>query len=179
VKRHLRNLAAAAVLSLLVVVSGAAQDTDKDRPASTGALTLESLGTLLDNMGLEPRQVKNKAGKLVGHSVRMSNPSYNFSVGFDISPNTDWMYLTIWLKVLPDPKVPVNKLAGLLGANQAIEPAFFGLDARDNQFYLRTAVYNRGIKAALIKRMLSNMERAMLDYGKYWDPKKWDKPGDK
>jgi hypothetical protein len=174
-------MASFVVMTLWLGTSWAFADQPQPPAAATTsectALTGEAVMILLEGMGYEPKDIKDELGQLVGASIRVEGSLYSYTVDLSLSGNKQWLWMTIGLKNLPDPKVPAEVLSKLLGANSVIGPNFFAYHEKDNVFELKRPILNRGIKAADIRQALTRLDQDMKTYAEAWDPDKW--PGAK
>ncbi len=150
-------------------------------PSSEGAkvLTGPELVKMLEGLGYEPKELKDDKNAVTGGQFKFEGKSYTYAPSFILSPNGDWIWLSVWLKALPDPKVPGDKCKQLLKINDEWGPGYFAYNEANNMFRFKLPIYNRGIKPALLKGMLSLMDSTLSyeDAAKAWDPDKWsEKP---
>ena len=184
------------VLAVLLGVAGVGMSGDgSDKPdtpkpkvkakekESGGALTATELNTLLENMGYEVKEAKNDKKEVIGGSIKYEGKGYTYTVSLMLSPNQSWVWITIWLAQPPNPKIPADKLKLLMSINDEIGPCCFTYNPSNNYFRLKTPIYNRGIKAPIIRAMLKQMDDTMANpkYAAAWNPAKWEdeKPKEK
>ena len=158
-------------LTAVLFAASAALAQKPDEPKST-ALTIQDLKTMIVNMGHEPKEYKNDKGEVYSLGLRIES-TYNYTVFFEFSGNKQWLWATVWLKQLPDPKVPAEVLKKLLAANNN-GPAHFTYFEKDNMFKVSMVMSNNGIKPAELNRALKMIETAIIQNATAWDPEKWE-----
>ncbi|MDB5307316.1 MAG: hypothetical protein JWO38_1518 [Gemmataceae bacterium] len=151
---------------------GAAQDAKKpaDQP-----LTLDTLRTMLENMGYEIEDVKNKDGKVAGFRLKIEQEGWTHRVVVDISPSGQWVWLTSWLTTPPKgTTVPPDIYRKMLEANFTNGLPFFSIDPTDGAPRVQTPLLNRGVVTpAVMRRQVDGLLSTVRQTAGVWDPEKW------
>jgi hypothetical protein len=166
---------AVVALALALGASGARADqpTAAGVPAESSALTAQGLKKMMQDMGYVTKDFKNIKGEMIGVSFKVLSHPCDYYVSATLSGDHQWVYLGVWLKPLPTPKVPADKLKKLLSLNEIIGPAYFSYSERNNEFRLTLPIYNQGIKPAVMRAVLGYLDTDINQYGTTWDPEKW------
>jgi hypothetical protein len=126
----MKTLMTAALLAALALTGLAkADEPTKPTPAPTQAtekkVSLEELGSVLEQMGYTAQPVKDKQGKIVGYTIQVSRGGSNTSILLSLSPSKTrvWMYVGI---MTFDEKVPATQelLLALLAKHDELWPAY-------------------------------------------------------
>jgi hypothetical protein len=174
-----------AFAAALVLVLGATWSlADKDKPPAPTegkhqcpALTGQDIKTMLENLGYEAADIKDKEGNLIGGSVKQDNGTYSYTVSVAHSVNKEWVWVSIGLGPLPDPKIPADIGTKLLQANASMGVARFAHYTQGNSLSLATPMLNKGIKPADLSKVMRDLDGNMLRHREVWDSRLW--PGAK
>ncbi|MCI0464193.1 MAG: YbjN domain-containing protein [Gemmataceae bacterium] len=142
--------------------------SDADQPA-----TLESIKTVLDNMGYEYEANKDKEGKVTSYAVKLSRDGWNFVITVSPSGNQRWIWLTAWLRK-PKEGWPASILQKMLEHNHRVALPYFAIDQSDSQVKLSTPLHNRAITPALLRTNIDDLCTNLKNTVSLWDPEKWD-----
>lgn len=146
-----------------------------DATPTTGAvaLTVESLGTMLENMGYEPKIGQYSDGsKYI--SVLISRNTWTFGIGFDLSPDKSQIWLSSYLAEVKEPNsVKPEYLFKLLEANNAVWPCYFVYFTQSKGLSLYRPLKNQDVKPALLKNTLESHMNAIESTAGLWDVSQW------
>lgn len=115
--------------TLLFSGLASAQETPaKETPKAnenTKGLSHEDLGTMLEDLGYEPKTIKmNDGGKR--YLVKMSRDTWNFNIAVELSPNRSFVWLSGNLGKLPEgDNLKRDLLLKLLESNHENSPRHF------------------------------------------------------
>lgn len=147
---------------------------DTTGPAPGGVvLTVDSLETMLENMGYEPKAGKyNDGTKYL--TVSIARGTWTFAIGLDLSPDKSQIWLSSYLAEVKDPaKVKPEPLLKLLEANNAIWPCYFVYFTSHNGLSIYRPLKNLDLKPALLKNTLESHMNAIESTAGLWDVSKW------
>ena len=139
---------------------------------SAPALTAKSLGTMLDGMGLSPKEGKYDTGTPY-FDDKMLHDGWDFPVRLALSADNRALWLQVNLGTLPDvDKIPAERLLNLMRKNAAgTGKAQFCV--RGNSLMLMQPVDNRHLTPALILRELQDICTAGKALEPDYNPKNW------
>ncbi len=147
---------------------------DSTAPASGGvALTTESLATMLENMGYEPKTGQYSDGSKY-LSLAVARGTWTFGIGLDISPDKSQIWLSSYLAEVKEPdKVKPEPLMKLLEANNSVWPCYFVYFTQSKGLSLYRPLKNLDVKPALLKNTLEAHMNAIETTAPLWDVAKW------
>jgi hypothetical protein len=154
-------MASVGLLALAVTVRPAMADDDDDAPkpkkpapkATTGALTDESLGALLEKLGYEAKAQNSKTGTY--YSIEFEEDGWTFRYTVSLSPNKKFLWISTSVVTLSEgTKLPAETLLRLLEENDRIGPTTISYDKQYKQIRVAVALYNRGITAGGLKEQM-------------------------
>jgi hypothetical protein len=159
----------------LTALPAAAADTAPTAPAN-GALTPETLGKLLTDMGLDPKKINDNVYEVV---VKRSN--YVVYFRFQLSSDKSRLWVTSYLESIDDvSKVPADVMAKLLEWNFKASPSFFYFynpaDAKKpalRYLYIARPVDNRNITASFLRLELDTMFDTVKNTQSLWKASEW------
>ncbi len=125
-------------------------------PAASGALTIESLATMLEGLGYE-----NKVSLYSDNSkyidLTLSRGNWNITTSVDLSPDKSMFWLTVYLTKVEDPtKAPLTAALKLLESEAAVWPSYFTYNTKSNLIYITRPVPNGNLKATTLRPILDS-----------------------
>jgi hypothetical protein len=141
------------------------------------ALTPEAIKTIISNMGYEPKELKTNDGQVYGYTFPYKGKEYNYSINVEISPSKKFVWASVWLKQLPDPKLPADRAAKALQISDFYGVAFLTHNEKNNYFRAKVYLLNSGIKPADMRLAIEDLDGLITASADVWDPEKW--PGAK
>jgi len=132
-----------------------AQKTDQDPPKQTEVagqtLTEDTLKSVLDNMGYEPRKLSK------GYLLAIKQDTWTINMQVVLSPDGRKVGLNSNLGSVPDPAtVQADQWMSLLIANGDIDPSAFYFDKTQKKLYLHRSFDNRAITPANLRKEIEN-----------------------
>jgi hypothetical protein len=166
---HLSKAASAIILLLLVAVvpfqSGASA-----RQGGTSDM-MQDLIKAAGSLGHDSETVRADKGKGAVMGVMIKRASGGW-VWCYRSARPGWVILRIRL-AKPSGAVPLDKLGGLLAANDTTDPSYFGYSKSDNVLFIETPVAQGSIDSRVLERAISHMDLASERNERLWNPKRW------
>lgn len=162
--RTLVLLAAAAILSLGAVLTRRAS-AGNPPPQQGGRLTVEQLGDALSSFG---KNTVSNNGQ-VYYSVNCGHGQWKSSVVISLSPNGNFIWMTIDPAAMPDPaKTSLPALLNLLKKNTDIGPMFFSINGR--RLRLSYPVPNYDLTTGRVKAYVQTIVDTAVATMSLWDP---------
>jgi len=132
-----------------------AQDKDQDPPKQTEpagqTLSDDTLKTVLDNMGYEPKKLSK------GYLLAIKQSTWTINMQVVLSPDNRKLGLNSNLGVVEDPaSIQAAQWMNLLIANGDIDPSAFYFDKTQKKLYLHRSFDNRAITPAILKKEIEN-----------------------
>ena len=113
-----------------------------------GPITLDKLKELLTSLNYDPKP-SSDTGKVKKWIVTNTGSSLNVPTAYEISPSTNYIWLTVNLGNAPTDSCEKN--TALLRKNMDIQPCFFYITSK-NLLMMALAVENRAVTSAVLKR---------------------------
>jgi hypothetical protein len=130
-----------------------------------GRLTIEQLGDALSSYG---KNTVNNNGQ-VYYSVNVSRGQWKGTVIVSLSPNKNFIWMTIDPAAMPDPgQTSAAAILNLLKKNDDIGPMFFSVNGR--RLRLSSPVPNYDLTAATVKAYLQAVVDTTVNTMSLWDP---------
>lgn len=129
-----------------------------------GVITRPQLREMLTQLGYEVTDVVKDAGK-EKYSVKFAKYDLNIPVGFEISPSTSYVWLTVNLGDAP--KEGNTQTLNLLKQNSKIQPTFFYI-TDSGRLMAALAVENRGITNALLRSRAETISENVGKTKEFW-----------
>ncbi|WP_460553873.1 hypothetical protein [Ferruginibacter profundus] len=102
------------------------------------------------------------------YEVKFTTATFDVPVGFEISPSTNFVWLTVFLGA---PRADTSVMnAALLKQNGAIQPCQFYITAKGN-LMMGLAVENRGLTNAILKRHSDKIVADVSSTASFWQQK--------
>ncbi len=115
--------------------------------SQSSSIDRKQLREMLVQLGYEVTDINKEVGK-EKYSVSFANDGLNIPIGFEISPSTSYVWLTINLGDAPT--TGNQKTLDLLKQNAKVQPSFFYI-TESNRLMAALAIENRGITNAILK----------------------------
>jgi hypothetical protein len=169
-------LSITAPLLLIGLTAGAPVEGAAAQPAPA-VLTIESLGSVLENMGYEVKTVKNSAG-VPYYVLNLKRGTWTFIFEVSLSPNKAYLWLGVPLNVVPEGAVTGAgpQLLRLLEENFNIAPTFFSYYPGSKRLLLQSAMENRDVTPAKLRARIDAMQDVVERTFPLWDTSKWVAP---
>lgn len=132
-------------LIFLLPVAAAAQNCD--------VITRPQLKERLQQMGFDVKTLNDKAGE-EKYSIDHQGTGFNVPVAYEISPSTNFIWLTVNLG--PADTTNADKNMELLKETANIQPSFFYITAKGN-LMMAVAIENRGVTEAILRRHINKL----------------------
>lgn len=127
----------------------AQEAADDTRPPAKASLTDASLFQMLDEMGYEPKKLKQ------GVVVSIKQGDWTFNVQLLISPNKEKIGLNANMGLVEDPaSVTAAQWMNLLASNTDIAPSFFYYNKTSKTLYMHRVLDNRYMTSALLRQQI-------------------------
>ena len=135
-------------------------------------LTGESLGVILENMGLSPKQGKYTSGKPY-YDVVIKQDNYETPVCVALSPNEKVVWLHVYLGDLPPmDQVPAEVLINLMKkSGSTVGRAMFCV--RSEKLYMLQSFDNIAITPAKLLNQFQDLGNSVKGSEKDWTTKDW------
>ena len=125
-------------------------------------LNADSLKNIAEGLGYDVKVLSADAGK-EKYEIALKTENLNIPVGLEISATTNYVWLTVNL----GPNSAKKKHEELLKSNFNIQPCFFYITTKGT-LMCATAIDNRGISAAILKRCLEKISSDVDKTSKIW-----------
>ena len=124
----------------------------------------KQLKTILEQLGYTVKDLVTTPGA-EKYEVKTKTASFDVPVGYEISPSTNFIWLTVFLG--PAKADTSLKNSALLRQNSAIQPCFFYITAKGN-LMMGVAVENRGVTNAILRRHTEKLIADVSSTATYW-----------
>jgi hypothetical protein len=145
--------------SWLLPVFGHAQSCDP--------ITRPQLKEKLVQMGFEVNTISDKAGE-EKYSVSHPGTGFNIPIGYEISPSTNFIWLTTNLGKAEN--ITDEKSMEMIKENGKIQPCFFYITS-SGIVMMALAVENRGVTAAVLRRHIDKIVADVSKTSAIWQVK--------
>jgi hypothetical protein len=142
-------------------------------PAPTGSVTIESLQSMLDAMGYEPKLGNYNDGS---HYVLLAvpRPNYTITVSLDLSPDKSNIWMSVFLNEVKDPdKAPTATLLRMLEVENGIWPTYLSYNSNAKTFYAYRPLKNQDLKPALMRTTIESFLTNIEATASLWDTSTW------
>ena len=116
-------------------------------------ITRPQLKEKLEQMGFEVKTINDKVGE-EKYSVSHPGSGFNVPVGYEISPSTNFIWLTTFLGKADTTNA--EKSLRMVRENANIQPSFFYITAKGN-LMMGVGIENRGITNAILRRHIDKL----------------------
>jgi hypothetical protein len=169
-KFALAGMMATALGALQARAEGPTPAPKADKPVTTTApLTDESLLTMLQNMGYDPKI--DKVEKTSIYTLKIDQDKWTYTIDVALSGDKDQLWITSSAADFPaDGKVPAEKLLQLLEETNTIGPAAVYTDKQHKNIKVSLPLLNHGgVTPAVFRTYLSDYVRDLADVQKLCD----------
>ena len=125
-------------------------------------LSADSLKKMAEGLGYDIKVLSSDAGK-EKYEISLKTDNLNIPVALEISASTNY----IWLTVNLGPNSAKKKHEELLKSNFNIQPCFFYITTKGT-LMCATAMDNRGVAPAILKRCLEKISSDVDKTSKIW-----------
>ena len=150
-------------VSPLIQAQNTGQDPPKPVEASGQTLTEDTLKTVLDNMGYEPKKLTK------GYLIAIKQDTWTLNMQIVLSPDGRKVGLNSNLGAVEDPaSIQASQWMNLLIANGNIDPSAFYFDKDQKKLYLHRSFDNRAITPASLKKEIENFAGNIVKTDDLW-----------
>jgi len=125
-------------------------------------LTPDSLNNMIKGLGYETKNINTDAKPK--YEFTCKTQKFNIPISGEVSPSGNYVWLTINLGAVSK---DTSKHLPLLSANADIQPSFFYVTKKDS-LMLASPIDNRGISAAVLKRVVEKMIKDVDNTATLW-----------
>lgn len=143
----------------------------KTTPAKVAAkqLTVEELGTMLENLGYEVVPVKTDKGTAYGWDNKFDSDGTTIYARVEISPSGKFLWITGLIATVKNANdIPKETLIALLAANTQIAPCQVQLDTKCNSISVALALGNSNFTPADMRYALQRYTTSIKTVVKIW-----------
>jgi hypothetical protein len=143
--------------------------------ADDSQLSLASLGTMLEAMGLKPNKFESSYNFTFPFKAETE---WNMTMAATMSADEQGIWLTAFLAELPSSAadVPRTALLRLLAQNDEMgEGIFFAYMSKVRKIVLECFLANEDLNSAVFKECLSDLASRVAATQQYWDVAEWKK----
>jgi hypothetical protein len=131
--------------------------------APPGQLTDDTLRTMLDGMGLEPKPLSK------GFLIAIKRDTWTYNMQFVLSANKDKLGMNANLGMIEDAdSVTAAQWKALMISNGNIEPSVFYYDPDHKKLYLHRVLDNRCLTPAYLRSQIENFISDMKSTADLW-----------
>ncbi len=155
-----------------------AQDAAPIAKAAPGAITEESLGQILESLGLKPK--KNEQRYDFTFATKIQEIDWNFSMSTVLSEDKSSVWIMAWLDELPRSArdVPRSALLRMLALNDKMgKGKFFSYIPAHRRFALQQVIDNRDLSAKKFRGHLFELGQTVALTYPQWGVEAWKDPG--
>jgi hypothetical protein len=150
-------------LNGLIHAQGANPEPVKQSEVAGQVLTDDSLKSMLDNMGYEPKKLTK------GYLLVIKQDTWTLNMQLVISPDGRKLGLNANLGKVDDlATVPASQWIDLLVSNGDIDPSFFYVDKEQKKLYLHRSFDNRAVAPAILRKELDNFATNIRQTNALW-----------
>ncbi len=164
----------AAVILTALVLTNTAHAQDGQKPLPPGALTEESLGQVLNAIGLKPLKTDKRYDFAFKTSVK--GEEWKFSMSAVLSRNGESVWVMAWLDQIPSKssQVPQLALLKLLAANDKMgNGKFFAYIPTNKRFVLQRVMKNERMGTKVLMSALQDLAISVADEYPTWAVTNW------
>jgi hypothetical protein len=179
----LRHLMLAAIVTTVLggwIARGIHPVTAAEAPSSKaapGAVTVESLGTLLSAIGLKPTRTESRYDFAF---AQKHGEDWELSMSVVLSNDQKTIWLMAWLDELPQSAadVPRTALLRLLADNDKMGAGqFFAYVASNRRFVLQRVILNEHISTSGFREILTDLGKTVVNTYPHWAVANWKQIG--
>lgn len=165
-----------AALVMGLVVSGTPLRSAENEQAGSpqGRLTHESLGSLLEAMGLKTQKVEKRYD--FQFQAIHEEQEWELSMSAVLSQNGESLWVMAWLDELPRSaaKVPRTALLRLLADNDRMgNGKFFAYIPSNRRFVLQRTIPNENLTTAAVREILRDLGTSVVETYPHWSVDHW------
>jgi uncharacterized protein (TIGR03067 family) len=139
--------------------------------AKTAPLTTETLGVMLTDLALEPRDVSQKKNKEV-YGITTDRDGRKFNINISLSTDRTALWFELKVVAIPDSNADVGDAwFRLLAHNNNITPAYFTFNEREKRIYLMMTVANADLTPNRMRKLIDQFDGYVRLTAADWDPK--------
>lgn len=147
----------------LIHAQNTGQDPPQQETPAGQTLTNDSLKTILDNMGYEPKKLTN------GYLLAIKQDTWTLNMQLVISPDTRKLGLNSNLGLVEDPSaIKASEWMNLLISNGEIDPSAFYFSKDQKKLYLHRSFDNRAVTPAVMRREIDNFANTITKTADLW-----------
>jgi hypothetical protein len=154
--KFLALIVAAAATALAGSVQ--AQDDTRRTPSkpaiSDGKITIEQMGVMLEELGCNPKPLKENSGKLRGYAFTYSYDGKEMPGNVIFSPNESRIFFSISFPPF-DSSVSADLILNMLAQADAVYPAYFGYLPNGRKLEITMGVMNENFTKRTLQNNLS------------------------
>lgn len=168
----MKSIVAIVLPALLLISSASGQDGAPKLPP--GALTEESLGQMLNAIGLKPMKTDKRYDFAFKTSVR--GEEWKFSMSAVLSRNGETVWMMAWLDQIPTKaaEVPRTALLRLLAANDRMgNGKFFAYIPNNKRFVMQRVLKNEQMSTRKVTETLQDLAVSVADEYPLWSVANW------
>lgn len=155
----------------------AADPAAAEAPAAKGQLTTESLGNLINSLGLKPKREESRYDFAFKSK---QDEDWEMSISVALSNDSKSLWIFAWLDELPKSAtdVPRNALLRLLADNDKLGNGhFFAYVPTNRRFVLQRVLPNENVTSTNFKAALIEMSRTVSSTYGHWAVSNWKNLG--
>ena len=160
--------------AMLFVPSLSSAKADEATQLPPGALTEESLGQILNAIGLKPMKTDKRYDFAFKTSIR--GEEWKFSMSAVLSRNGESVWIMAWLDEVPKTAdaVPRTALLRLLAANDRMgNGKFFAYIPTNKRFVLQRVLKNQNMSTRKVTETLQDLAVSVADEFPIWNVANW------
>lgn len=164
----------AIILPAVLCITSNAYAQEAKQNVSVGALTEESLGEALADIGLKPLKTDKRHDFAFKTSIR--GEEWKFSMSAVLSRNSESVWIMAWLDEIPTKaeKVPRTSLLRLLAANDRLgNGKFFAYIPSNKRFVLQRVMKNEKIDTRKLMESLQDLAVSVAEEYPTWSVAGW------
>jgi hypothetical protein len=158
----------------VLLLTGIACGQDGETPLLPGALTEDSLGDVLNTIGLKPVKTEKRYDFAFKTSVR--GEEWKFSMSAVLSRNGESLWIMAWLDEIPNKasQVPQLALLRLLAANDRMgNGKFFAYIPNNKRFVLQRVLKNERVTTKVLMEGLQDLAISVAEEYPNWSVANW------
>jgi hypothetical protein len=129
-----------------------------------GPIAAPELRRILVELGYTVKDLNTTVGK-EKYEVKLVTTTLDVPMGFEISPSTNFIWLTVFLGKPFEETSPKN--IALLKRNAIVQPCQFYITEKGN-LMMGMALENRAVTNAVLKKFSDNLAKKVSDNQEYW-----------
>lgn len=165
----------AATLVALAIYGPSLVEAAGPAPAKQGQLTEETLGTMLEAIGLKPKKAEKRYD--FAFRSKLEKQEWELSMSAVLSHNGEAVWLIAWLDELPKSAadVPRSALLRMLADNDRLgNGKFFAYVPENRRFVLQKVIPNQNIQSAELRSMLLELGESVIHTHPHWAVANWN-----